>query len=285
MTANWYDTPLYYDIVFQQDTRREADFLSAMMRRHGPAGKDGSPPWHIIEPACGSGRLVAELAARGHQVHGFDINTRMLDYARERTAGTAAHKRISLWEDHMESFRPRGRRRYHLAHCLVSTFKYVLHESEAVAHLQRAAASLRPGGLYVLGLHLTDYRQDQPLHERWVGRRGPTEVVCNTRTWPARRRQRLERLRTRLRITKDGVTTSQETLWEFRTYNAAQLKSMLAKVDAFECVACHDFTYDPDVQRSLDDSYADIILVLRRRGNPSSQPGRIARKELYYSKT
>ena len=33
--ADWYDTPLYYDIVFESDTKQEADFLEAAMRLYG----------------------------------------------------------------------------------------------------------------------------------------------------------------------------------------------------------------------------------------------------------
>jgi hypothetical protein len=44
------------------------------------------------------------------------------------------------------------------------------------------------------------------------------------------------------------------------------MKGLLAKVPAFECVACYDFTYDISSPRELDDSYADIVLVLRKVG-------------------
>jgi len=32
---DWYDTPLYYDIVFDEDTVEEANFLEVMYARHG----------------------------------------------------------------------------------------------------------------------------------------------------------------------------------------------------------------------------------------------------------
>jgi hypothetical protein len=98
-----------------------------------------------------------------------------------------------------------------------------------------------------------------------VARRGRIEVVCNTHTWSADRRTRLEKLRTRLRITDAGRTHVQETHWEFRTYNAAQLRALLRKVPELEFVECHDFTYDLAAPRRLDDSYADVLLVLRKR--------------------
>jgi hypothetical protein len=165
----------------------------------------------------------------------------------------------------MESFKLPSRRRYDLAHCLVSTFKYLLDEAAALSHLERVAGSLRTGGLYVLGLHLTDYRAAQAEHERWVGRKNGTEVVCNTHTWPPHHRRRTEEVRTRLRITRRGKSRTLETNWQFRTYNAAEIKALIARVPVFNCVACHDFTYDAGSERALDDSYSDLVLILRRR--------------------
>jgi SAM-dependent methyltransferase len=259
--ADWYDTPLYYDIIFDADTEKEADFLEAIMQRHGKAGRRKA--LRILEPACGSGRLIEALAKRGHVISGFDLNEHMLDYSRERLK--SAKLKARLWQDRMEDFEvPRGQL-FDLAHCLVSTFKYVLTESGAAAHLQRVASSLKEGGLYVLGLHLTDYSQSTEDHERWAGEREAIKVTCNTHTWPADQKARTEKLRTRLRITREGRTQMQETHWQFRTYNAAQLKRLLSKAPDFELVACHDFTYDLTDERKLDDSYADIVLVLRKR--------------------
>ena len=287
--ADWYDTPSYYDIIFDQDTGLEADFLEEMMRRHartrrragisprastntrgnfesrtgGNKPESAGSTWRVLEPACGSGRLMAELAGRSHDVAGFDLNPHMLHHARRKLEGKGLQG--NLWEDRMESFKLPSRIRYDLAHCLVSTFKYLLNEADAVSHLERVAGSLRAGGLYILGLHLTDYRAGKAEHERWVGKKGGVQVVCNTHTWPPHRRRRTEDVRTRLLITRRGHSRTLETNWQFRTYNAAEIKALIARVAAFACVACHDFTYDAGSERPLDDSYSDLVLILRKR--------------------
>ena len=256
---DWYDTPLYYDIIFDADTVKETDFLEAVFHRHSPSrGRS------VLELACGSGRLVRELASRGWRTAGFDLNPAMLAFARDRisTAGLDA----LLWEDHMETFTVPQKRRYDLVHCLVSTFKYLLTEADALACLDRVAAALKPGALFVLGLHLTDPGQTRPTHERWVASRDGIEVVCNTRTWPPDRRTRLEPMRSRLRVTRpDRRQESQETRWQVRSYTAAQLRSLLKKCGAFTLLACHDFHHDPEETRPFDDSYSDLVLVLRRQ--------------------
>ncbi len=258
---DWYDTPLYYDIVFDQDTELEAAFLETVMRRHGEAWHEES--LRVLEPACGSGRLMEAMARRGHRVWGFDLNPNMVSHTKERLhedGDTAV-----CWQDKMEDFTVEGTPTFDLAHCLVSTFKYVLAEKGAVSHLQRVAACLHEGGLYVLGIHLTDYTDQKEQHERWVGERDGVQVICNTHTWPADRKARTEQMRTRLRVTRKGQQMLQETKWIFRTYNAVEVKRLLRKVPELELKACYDFTYDLDDPRQLDDSYADIVLVLRKK--------------------
>lgn len=258
---DWYDTPLYYDIVFDDGTQQEADFLEEAFKLHAKPARGK----RVLEPACGSGRLALELAKRGWQVAGFDGNAHMVAFAKERAAQAGLKAR--LWEDWMQSFTlPRGvRGDFDLAHCLVSTFKYLHSEKDAVACLERVAEALRPGGVFFLGIHLSSYEADREEHERWIARRGAIQVVCNTHTWPADKKTRLERLRTRLDITDSGRRHVQETHWQFRTYNARQVKAMLRKVPSFELVECYDFTYDLSEPRKLDDSYADLLLVLRKK--------------------
>jgi SAM-dependent methyltransferase len=258
--TDWYDTPLYYDIIFDAGTPKEADFLDGLYARHGKVASHRARA--VLEPACGSGRLMLAMAERGWAAWGFDGSEAMLGFARSRGS---QHSPSKLWLDQLQSFNVPKAKRFHLAHCLVSTFKYLLSEADAVAHLQRVADALLPGGIYALGIHLTDYAATHCTHERWVAERDEVHVVCNTRGWPADRMTRLEAVRTRLKITHSGETRVQETRWQFRTYNAAQVKALLSKVPALELVACHDFTYDLASTRKLDDSYSDVLLVLRRR--------------------
>lgn len=262
--TDWYRYPHYYDIVFDNDTRREADFLEAVLHRHGPAPGNGRSA-RILEPACGTGRLVLELARRGHQVTGFDTSDAMTAYAAARLAGlpAAVRWRVRLRKASMESFRMRGP--FDLAHCLLSTFKYLLTEDDAVAHLKRVARVLAPGGVYVLGLHLTNYTRRKSDQEVWRGERDGVRVTSEVITRPADPVTRLESLRNRLRVRQRGVRATQclETHWRCRTYDSAELQAVFARVPVLEPVACYDFSHDINLPRALDDSQEDLVVVLR----------------------
>lgn len=259
LRIDWYDTPRWYDIVFDADTAREADFLEAMAREHGP--KRRSSRLRVLEPASGSGRLVAEMARRGHAVTGFDLSDAMLAFARERLAKRGLSARLSKHD--MGDFALRGP--FDLAHCLVSTFKYLLDERSARSHLECVARALAPGGVYVLGFHLSDYDQEGVVRERWVESRGGVTVTCNTQVAAPDRKTRLEDVRTRLSIARKSGDLRTETHWRFRTYDARQARRLFASVPALELVALHDFTYDTTRTRELTDDQLDCVFVLRRR--------------------
>ena len=151
----WYDTPLYYDMVYADYTKKETRFIEGIARRHGPkvAG-----PLRVLEPACGSGRLLESLAARGHAVAGFDLNRHQLAYAKDRLKQKGLKAKV--WRDRLEGFRVPKTPAFDVVHCFVSTFKYVLTERGAVSALRRMAKALKPGGRLVF----VEYRGE----EKWV---------------------------------------------------------------------------------------------------------------------
>ncbi len=256
---DWYDAPKYYDMVFDEGTAAEADFIEEVWEQYG-AGKGRARARKVLEPACGSGRLLAEFSERGWSAVGFDASQPMLDYASERFAerGLKARAKLGLLEDFELGTG------FHLAHCLVSTFKYLLHEDDARAHLKRVAAALAPGGIYVLGFHLTDYSDAAQSRERWDVTRGDTRVVCTISGWPPNRRTRLEACRSRLRVEEGDEHFAFETEWNFRTYDARQFMKLLSSVPQLELAGLYDFTYDLEDPRTLDDGYLDKVFVLRR---------------------
>jgi SAM-dependent methyltransferase len=252
--ADWYEAPHYYDILLDPDSAGEADFLEAVLERHGRPGAGA-----VLEPACGSGRMLAEMARRGHRVTGIDLSPAMVAYARQRLADEGLAGRV-VHADMTDFELPQ---RFDLAHCLINTFRHLLDEGTAVAALRCIARALAPGGLFVLGMHLSDYGWRARQRERWVGRRGATHVTCNIQSWPPDRRARRERVRSRLRIEERGRIELLETSWDFRTYDAAQLARLLRAVPQLRLAATYGFDYD--LGRKLESEDLDRVLVLERR--------------------
>jgi SAM-dependent methyltransferase len=246
--TDWYAHPRYYEAIFGTDTVKEMDFLEAVNARHGNRGRR----W--LEPACGAGRLLAEGARRGLSLVGYDVSPQMLAYARKRLR-PALRPRVALHEARMETFCPRALQgRVDLAFNLVSTFRYLDSDAAALSHLRATATLLAPGGLYVLGFHLSDDTRTTPERERWVGHSGGARVVCNTREGIPDRAARRSPMRNRLRVEGPGVDLLIETEWFFRTYSMPQARSLFRRA-GLTVLARYDFDYrldEPAAPERLD---------------------------------
>ena len=266
---DWYETPLFYDMVFDAGTAQEADFLEAVVKKHCAPPADRKQ-LAILEPACGSGRVMAELAQRGHRVAGVDLSKGMLEYARKRFKNSglspgSAKLLLGPMQDFdlMKHAEPGG---YDLAHVLVSSFKYLLAEDDAAQCLRCACDHLRPGGVFVLGLHLAEYDHDEAVTERWRVKRDGVSVSCNIKTSPADRKTRTERMRSRITARYDDGSPDRqyETNWQFRTYSPSQLRSLLRKEPRLKHVATYTFHHDINRKTALDSDDLGVVQVLRR---------------------
>lgn len=256
---DWYETPRYYDAIFDVDTDREADFLEAAFERHASPSARGRR--RLLEPASGSGRLLVEMAARGWKVHGFDLEPAMVEYSRQRLASAGLPGTVARGD--MANFRARGT--FDLAHCLVSTFKYLQTEDAARAHLACVANHVRTGGIYALGFHLSDYSSTKKEIERWRVERDGMQVDCSIASWPPDRRTRLEDVESRISVKEGGRERRSVTRWTFRTYDARQVRSLLRASPLWKHVATYDFHYEIDEPQPFGDTQCDTLLILERQ--------------------
>ncbi|MGE3776980.1 MAG: class I SAM-dependent methyltransferase [Pirellulaceae bacterium] len=256
-----YDMPRYLEATFREETRPEADFIAAACERYGRSNGR-----RLLEPGCGGGRLLVELARRGYQLTGFDISQPALAYLQRRLrrfrlsaevfAGDLAQFQVSAPVD--------------AAYCTYNTFRHLLTESSAVQHLQCVARCLRPGGIYILGLHLIPLDADESCIERWTGRVGKTEVRVTLRVVAFDRRRRIERLRLSLLARHPERVERCRTEFPLRLYTAAQFRRLLRQVPEFELCDVFDFWYDLDHPLTLNDDISDTVVILRKRGRALS---------------
>jgi SAM-dependent methyltransferase len=280
--ADWYDYPQYYDIAFRSETRLEADFIEAACRKYGKTGqapsicasspKAGQAPGihdpepvpfsgRLLEPACGTGRLVAELAARGYRVTGLDLSEPSLNYLRRRLA----RRRLSadVFRADMADFRLDDP--VDAAYCTFDGFRHLLSEDAARRHLQCVADALRPGGIYVLGFHLLPPDADEECTERWTEQHGQTRVTVTLRVLATDRRRRIETLRVCLLVRSGQRTLRLRHDFPFRMYTAAQFRRLLKQVPSLELCDVYDFWYEIDHPLKLNDEISDTVFILRKR--------------------
>jgi len=116
-----------------------ADFLEGLLELRSRA--------RILDAPCGEGRLARELARRGHRLTGLDITPAFLREARRK----ARQEGLEIDWRQGDMRRPPGRARFDLAVCWWGSFGYFSDEQN-LRHVQATAASLKPGGAFVLDL-------------------------------------------------------------------------------------------------------------------------------------
>jgi SAM-dependent methyltransferase len=249
--VNWYDRAEAYDILCGWDPAQERDFVLAASARYGVP-----EPRRILEPFCGSGRL---LRAMPGVAVGLDRNPFMVRYARGRGS------RVFLADAGAFAVREGS---FDLAYCLIDSFRHLLREEEARNHLRAVARALVPGGVYVLGFEITgDLPTGDVSREEWwlerAGTRVDGDVRCLGDGDPV---SRVETMFVKLKIRHGKRRERIESIQPLRLYARADVLSLLEAVGLFDLVAVFDRRYLLDRPKPLATVTGSAVLVLRARG-------------------
>jgi SAM-dependent methyltransferase len=227
----FYDDAAVYDILHTPGTARELNGVARAAARFGSARE--RPHW--LEPACGSGRCLRLAAARGLRITGFDLNPAMIDYARERLARRGLDRLASVREGDLRTFADEGvcpPASITVAFNIINTFRHLMTDSDALAHLGQVARVLTPGGVYVVGLSTCAYGLDGPTEDVWAARRGATAVTQVVQYIPPagpRGGTRVERVLCHLTVRRAGREFHQDSTYRLRAYSLDQWNNLLAR--------------------------------------------------------
>lgn len=255
-SGNCYDTPEYWDLAFSDDTSLEADFILAAAKKYA------TPDQCLTgyEPGCGGGRLLKELASRGLHVVGTDQSSLAVGFANQQLAELPGRAIVADMTTHVVE------RPVDVAWCLVNTFRHLLNDNDALSHLKAVANSVRPGGIYVIGLHLFPPDADEEDEEEWPFSNDQIDGLMQLEVADCRRDTRLETLRFTMTVTdRETQQTKQFTSdYRMRLYEATHIQSLLSAATDWELLDVYDFWYDLSEPLELTDELGDTVLVLRR---------------------
>ena len=201
---------------------------------------DQTGPFRILEPFCGTGRILISLALDGHELVGFDQAKGMLERAR-RKIGTLPQEvalRINLFEaDVIGDAWPEG---FDLVVLGANCFYELATAKEQEHCIAMAAKSLRPGGhVYIDNNHM-----EGELAESWRSDLTTSTNTCTDGTVVEESRKtirydaprRLVRFHRRTRITPASGNPT-ETEW-------IQQKHPVSTVEVKEWLESHGFTIE-----------------------------------------
>jgi len=252
---SWYDYPELYELGFLKETPKESKFLEAVFKKYVPF-----PVKKVIELGCGSGRLVCDMAPRGFSMTGLDLNPTALEYCKKKLKKLGAKAELVVGD--MTKFQ--FDEPFDSAVNAINTFRHLESEDAALAHLDCVADHLKPGGVFVLSLHLLPSDGDLWGTERWSAKDGELSVYYALTVVETSMKTRLERLRISMLVKKKEESFRLSDHITLRIYTAPQLKSLLAKSKKLKLIAIHDFWYDIHETQKLNAEAVDTILILQR---------------------
>ena len=156
-----YDAPYERRAADGENVHGEADFVERLRVRS------------VLDAGCGTGRIARELARRGLDVVGVDLDPDMLSTARRKAPTLEWHLADLETVDLGRTFE------VILAAGNVMIF---LTPGSQQAVLHTLARHLAPGGLLVAGFQLTSGRMDLDLYDRLARQAGLT-LVQRYATW------------------------------------------------------------------------------------------------------
>lgn len=254
---SWYDYPELYELGFLKETPKESFFLIDVFEKYVPF-----PVKNVLEAGCGSGRLICDMAGRGFHMTGLDLNAKSLEYCKKKLKKQKNSAELVVGD--MTNFH--FDEPFDAAVNAINTFRHLESEEAALAHLNCVADHLKPGGVFVLSLHLLPKDGDLWGTERWSAKTDDMKIHYALTVVETSMKTRLEKLRISMLVKKENPEESFRLSDHItlRIYTVAQLKSLLKKCEKLKLVGVHDFWYEIDSTQKLDSEACDTILILQR---------------------
>jgi SAM-dependent methyltransferase len=159
--------PNYYEIALApEDPVRELDFFEAAIDKFSKAKVR-----RVFELGAGTAPYLEEWHRRGYAYCGLDFSPAMIEYARDKAQRKGIEASFILGD--MRDL-DRGLGPFDLAYVLLGSL-YVRSNREFLDHLDRLAAVLASGGLYVLDSFVW-FRIFHDYKRSWIRQRGGVRV-------------------------------------------------------------------------------------------------------------
>ena len=123
----------------------------------------------------------------------------------------------------------------------------------------------QPGGIYVLGMHLSPLDGETTDSESWSATRG--HLTVNSSMWLVDRdeKNRMEEYGMSFDIYTPTRQFKIRDELKFRMYSAAQFSSLVDKTPDLEIEEIYDFRYDTECPVKLGPDVEDVVFILKKR--------------------
>jgi SAM-dependent methyltransferase len=222
---NVYDYPLYYEIAFSyQEAKRQADFFEEAAKKFSKIHVK-----RFLDIACGPSPQLRELARRGYEAVGLDINPRMLTHLKKKAQEEGV--KVETVEADMNNFKLKKKCDFAF---ILSGSLHVGSNRQFMQHLHCVVNALRKGGLYLF--ENFSLRLNQNPRQEWTMKQGEIEVKTK---WEATTKDELEQLeeeKLTLEVNDHGKKKTFTSTFYPKTFAPQELKALIELNGKFEFI-------------------------------------------------
>jgi SAM-dependent methyltransferase len=257
-----YDNPWAYELAC--DVRSVPDEVDTLLRWYGRHQARSGPVRSVLELAAGPAEHAREFARRGIAATALDLSPAMCRHAAERAKAQGVE--LEVVEADMTDA-DLGRR-FDLVVTMLDSTAHLMTLDAFVAHLDRAAAHLTTGGLYILEMsHPADRLTDeQRVSTSWTFE---GDGVHGTVRWgePEDRLDPITQIvdeNVTITVTRDGDTQVIQGIVPYRFWTATELTAAVRCSGALEVVAQYG-DFDGDIPLNAPEAWR-MITIFRHHG-------------------
>jgi SAM-dependent methyltransferase len=150
--GEYYESADDYDLEYQSQSEQDLPFWRELVARYNPS--------HILELACGSGRIGLDLlrSAETFQLEGLDISEEMLGAYKRKVAREPLELqlRLTLHEADMSDFRLEHQGQFDLIFLPFNSISHLYEIEQQLGMFKHVYEHLAPGGRFVVDVFLPD---------------------------------------------------------------------------------------------------------------------------------
>lgn len=134
----------YYDLLYRdKDYAGEAQYVHKLIQSYAPSARS------ILELGCGTGAHAVLLAREGYRIHGVDLSTGMLEWARSRLVEMPPEQASRLEFSQGDIRTVRINAKFDAVISLFDVISYQTTNKDLRAAFVTAKVHLKPGGVFI----------------------------------------------------------------------------------------------------------------------------------------